>query len=1315
MDWDKHDLEQSWKSFKQHVQFMFDGPLKAKDEEEKCAFLMLWVGEKGRSIFQTWNLSDENKKKLKSYFDGFESYVKPTSNTIYNRYKFQSRMQNQDETFEQFVTELQLLVKDCEYDKQDEMVRDRIVTGVKNSKIRAKLLNEGSKLTLAKTLDLARTHELSHSQCSAMEDKTVNALKKKQYKSEHDSKYNKHKTEAKQEKKTCGKCGYEHGKLQCPAYGKRCTKCKRFNHFHKMCKTKLSFSSKLKKKHVHAVEDSSDSSDNELYAGMINDLPLHSVNPLNDEWSVNSKINDKSINFQIDTGARCNVMSQDTFHSIGIKTPLKQTSTKLTSFSGHKLRPAGVVQLPCEIQGNDCNIDFYIVDSSVPSVLGGSTCREIGLIQRLYNIHANELPKQKDLPQDIENSYKDLFEGLGCMPDTYSIKVDPSVKPVIHPPRKIPISMKEKVKSELKRMEAEGVIKKQTQPTDWVNSMVVVPKSNGKVRICIDPRDLNKAVLREHYPMKTIDDILMEIPEAKVFSKLDAVSGYWQICLSHDSEKLCTFNTPLGRYSFTRLPYGLKSAGEVYQRSVSNMVQDIEGCEAIVDDILIWGKDIEEHDRRLQKVLNRIREYNMKLNRDKCEFRKSSISYVGHILTGQGIKPDPEKVRAVKEMMPPTDVKGLQTYMGFVNYLAKFIPNMSEITAPLRQLLENTTQWHWDSPQQNAFDLLKEKVTNAPVLRFYDPKLELTMSVDASSKGLGCVLLQEGQPIAYASRALTKCQQNYAQIEKETLAITFGCRKMHQYVYGRTVTVESDQKPLQAIFSKPLHQTPLRLQKLLLDLQKYDLKVIYKPGNELFLADHLSRAYLQESKEDLISDSDLSVNYLSFLPVSKDNQMKIQNATKQDSEMQTLRATVLEGWPQKKDECPSEIRPYWNFRDEITFVEEMLFKGHKLIVPKSLRKEMLAVIHSSHLGINKCTSRARESLFWIGMVSDIEQTVRNCTVCAQNQSANTKEPMIPGEVPDRPWSHVSADIMEFKNHHYLVIVDRYSKWVELNLLENMTSKCVIKHLKSQFSRYGIIDQFYSDNQSTFVSSEFRDFAKEYGFDCVTSSPTYAQSNGLAERAVRTVKNLLKKAEDPYLAMLAYRNSVIDTDIMLSPAEIMFGRKLKTTLPTSAPLLEPTGRPKNLKRRFRKRQKKQKGYYDRGSKPLKPLKPGENVLMQGKNTWTPATVTEEHSTPRSYIVENQYGQQYRRNRRHLRSTSANFPTDLQPENRSNVETTSPSTSTRESNNITDPSARASTNSDTMTSTQSATSTSSEPYRTKSGRTVVKPAKYKDYVM
>ena len=245
MDGERQDLEQSWKSFKQHVQFMFDGPLKKKDEEEKCAFLMLWVGEKGRNLFQTWNLSAAQKKKLDNYYNGFEAYVKPTSNTIYNRYKFQSRVQNPEEPFEQFVAELQLLVKDCEYDKQDEMVRDRIVAGVKNSKIRAKLLNEGSTLTLTRTLEVARTHELSHTQCSAMEEKTVNAVRQKQ-KSKH-GKSEKQKTPANSEKELCGKCGYEHAKLQCPAYGKRCSKCKRFNHFQKMCKTPTSSSYKSKK------------------------------------------------------------------------------------------------------------------------------------------------------------------------------------------------------------------------------------------------------------------------------------------------------------------------------------------------------------------------------------------------------------------------------------------------------------------------------------------------------------------------------------------------------------------------------------------------------------------------------------------------------------------------------------------------------------------------------------------------------------------------------------------------------------------------------------------------------------------------------------------------------------------------------------------------------------------------------------------------------------------------------------------------------------------------------------------------------------
>ena len=228
---------------------------------------------------------------------------------------------------------------------------------------------------------------------------------------------------------------------------------------------------------------------------------------------------------------------------------------------------------------------------------------------------------------------------------------------------------------------------------------------------------------------------------------------------------------------------------------------DIPGCDAIVDDILIWGRNIKEHDATLKKVLDRCRINNLKLNEEKLEFRKSSVTYVGHVLSDKGVKPDSEKCRAINEMEEPKDISELQTFMGLVQYLGKFIPNLSEVTAPLRKLQEKDVIWHWHAEQQQSFNKLKQLITEAPVLRFYDPRKELTLSVDASSKGLGAVLIQEEQPVAYASRALTKCQMNYAQIEKEALAILFGCTKFHQYVFGWLVGCFGLNGPLRQYFS----------------------------------------------------------------------------------------------------------------------------------------------------------------------------------------------------------------------------------------------------------------------------------------------------------------------------------------------------------------------------------------------------------------------------------------------------------------------------------------------------------------------------------
>ncbi len=313
------------------------------------------------------------------------------------------------------------------------------------------------------------------------------------------------------------------------------------------------------------------------------------------------------------------------------------------------------------------------------------------------------------------------------------------MKPVVHPPRRVSVPLRQKVKDELDRMERLGVIERVRQPTEWVNSLVTVVKPNGKIRLCIDPKDLNRAIKREQYPMKTIEEVISQMPNAKFFSKLDATQGYWQVRLDDESSIKCTFNTPFGRYRFNRLPFGISSAPEVFQNIMSQIFDGHEGIEVIVDDLLIWGETQQQHDERLKQVLNIAREAGIKLNKDKCEIGLQQVTYIGHTLSSSGLKPDVNKVEAIKAMDTPTDKAAVQRFLGMATYLAKFIPNFSQLAAPLRVLLEKNTEWHWDLPQQSSFERLKHAITNAPILKYYDMNKEVTIQVDASPNGLGAV------------------------------------------------------------------------------------------------------------------------------------------------------------------------------------------------------------------------------------------------------------------------------------------------------------------------------------------------------------------------------------------------------------------------------------------------------------------------------------------------------------------------------------------------------------------------------------------------
>ena len=438
--------------------------------------------------------------------------MKPKSNKVFARYKFHQKVQQEGESFEQFLTDLKLLVKDCGYADPDEMVRDRVVIGCHATKTREKLIQEGSDLTLEKAIDIARTDEMSKAQLKTMttENPSINSVNQKKQKSHKKTKSGREKFTS----KDCSRCGY-HDKGKCPAQGKRCAKCQKLNHFASVCQSKITV-----RKGIHYVEEAEDS-DEELFVGCITSVNIVDMG----EWYEDLRIESKTVKFQLDTGAKVNVISDKVIQDLDIECHYEKTLVKLKSYSGHQIPTKGVVTLPYEYKGKVFHVKFHVIEIEAPSVLSGQTCKEMGLLARIHSLQQHNIPERPtDLDQSILVEYPDLFQGLGCLPGEHTIKLDPSVPPVVHPPRKVPVSLKEKIKDELDRMEKAGVIVRQTEPTDWVNSMVAVVKPN-KIRICIDPRDLNAAIRREHFPMTTIEDVVASMPQAKVFSVLDATSG----------------------------------------------------------------------------------------------------------------------------------------------------------------------------------------------------------------------------------------------------------------------------------------------------------------------------------------------------------------------------------------------------------------------------------------------------------------------------------------------------------------------------------------------------------------------------------------------------------------------------------------------------------------------------------------------------------------------------------------------------------------------------------------------------------------------
>ena len=700
------------------------------------------------------------------------------------------------------------------------------------------------------------------------------------------------------------------------------------------------------------------------------------------------------------------------------------------------------------------------------------------------------------------------------------------------------------------------------------------------------------------------------------------------------------------------MPFGISLAPEVFESKLQECLADLPGVKVIRDDILVVGcgdtdsEALVNHDQNVIRLLERAKQVNLKLNKNKVKLREAEVKFMGHVISKDGLKPDPEKVSAIKNMPKPRSKPEVLTLLGFDNYLSKFLPKLSDVSAPLTELTTGQSKFTWPKQHDEVFATIQQLVIQHPVLKFYNIEEEVTIQTDASDKGLGAVLLQSGQPVAFASRTLSPTEKNYATIENECLAIVFACERFNQYLARReNIFVETDHKPLESIFKKSLLSAPCRLQRMLLRLQRFNLSISYKPGWQMFLAHHLSRAAQHETlkSEESFQVFSLKLETLDpmlALTITPERLEQLQRSTGQDDTLQTLKTTILTGWPMQKEEVPIKIREYWSHREELAVHNGVLFKGSRVVIPQLLRPEVKSRIHSSHLGVEACLRKARDTVFWPGMNAEVRNQIKQCSICNEFQAKNQKLPMQSHKLPDRPWSRVAEDQFKLHSQDYIVLVDFYSDFIEVKKSEESTSSSVVEFVKEQFSRYGIPDSLGTDNGAQFSSQEFCQFALDWEFVHVTSSPHHHKANGKVESALKTAKSLIKKTlkdnRDPWLALLDQRNTPTKS-IGRSPTQRLMSRRTRTLLLTATNLLYPKV-PESVTENLKLKRQKAKWYHDRSSRILPEIEIGQDVRiapLQKNQTWKTGTCIEKLSD-RFYVVKtNSDNQVLRRNREFLK--------------------------------------------------------------------------------
>ena len=871
----------------------------------------------------------------------------------------------------------------------------------------------------------------------------------------------------------CRYCGEKTPHVgKCKARNANCNFCHKRGHFERVCESKAKQGG-ANNKDIDNISSSShlvnEQGSTLIVLDKVKSEGEQSKQEQYPSTEVQIKLNGQPLIVKVDSGAEANIISEATYRRFSTPPTLKSSTAQLKPYGSPPLPLLG--QFDGTFQANDrtTKTTIYVTKGKdTHSLMSKYSAFDLGILHITVNnvtlplnVHTishqertqnttqhltvNEVThmeysemaqhltplttteafmttiKEQGQEQQIKNiteHYPAVFKGIGKHKyRQVKLLIDPAVKPIIQPQRKIAFAKREKLDKILDELEQSGVIEHVDGPTAWLSNLVLTPKANPEeIRMNVDMTTANTAIRRTRHVIPTLEELRYQLNGAQHFTKLDMKHGYMQMELNPESRSITTFYTHRGLRRSRRLAMGINSATEVFHEEIHQTLSDIPNVCNIYDDIIVYGATAAQHNLALAQALQRLQDCGLTLNKEKCVFDKPRIQFFGVIFSKDGLSPAPEKVTALQQATPPTNAAEVRSFLGMANFSSYFIPEYSVITTPLRALTRKHAQFRWTPECQTAFNQVCTALSKEPVMAYYEPSRKTKLIVDGSKKtGLSSILTQldpetnQYKTVRYDSRPTTPQEQRYSQIEIESAAVEFATTKNHIYLYGLPeFIIATDHKPLLPLYNTYKKDLPARILKHKIKLQGYNFHLIYEPGASN-AADYLSRhvtagekkgtSIHQEQETELFVNTIITYN----LPEALTKE-EIAAATMKDSTMQKLMSAITRGYINKNEQ--QQLAPYKNILGELSIHENIVLRGSAIVVPEKLRRKAISLAHEGHQGLVRTKQYIRSRLWFPGLDKQISEAVEACLPCQASVNTKQQEPLKMTPLPEEPWSHL---------------------------------------------------------------------------------------------------------------------------------------------------------------------------------------------------------------------------------------------------------------------------------------------------------------------